>query len=166
MGQMNDLRCPKCGYRTHLRLGVGFLYPEVFAEAQEKGKRGDFGEDIKEFFEEYPNGVIDPVPVIMRCEKCGNYTSVDALTMYIPDETKVRKKKSRGAWSIAMSYYDADYVAPGEFKEYYKVYKKYPHTCKKCNGKLKSPSNFDMKKLECPRCKHKYLEEWMIAFWD
>lgn len=165
MGQMSDLRCPKCGYRVHLHIGVGFAYPEVYARAQKKGKRGDLGKVIKEFFEEYPSGVIDPVPVIMKCEKCGYYKSVEALNMYIPDETKSPKKESSGAWSIAMPYYDADYIAPGEFEKYYKLYKKYPHKCKQCKGNLKV-AKANIEKLECPRCKHKFLEEEIRAFWD
>ncbi|WP_318606988.1 hypothetical protein [Mitsuokella jalaludinii] len=64
MGTGYMLHCPQCNYQTLFFLGIGFAYPLVYAETQEKENRGELGEDIKEFFSEHPDGVIDPVPAI------------------------------------------------------------------------------------------------------
>ena len=59
MGVLYGLHCRKCGYKTRISLGVGFAYPAVYCETQEKGKRGDFGKDVKQFFIDHPDGVCD-----------------------------------------------------------------------------------------------------------
>lgn len=77
MGTGYMLHCPQCNYQTLFFLGIGFAYPLVYAETQEKGNRGELGEDIKEFFSEHPDGVIDPVPAIEK-------TKTNADTRKIP----------------------------------------------------------------------------------
>lgn len=79
MGTGYMLHCPQCNYQTLFFLGIGFAYPLVYAETQEKGNRGELGEDIKEFFSEHPDGVIDPVPAIFQCEKCNQYDTAPSL---------------------------------------------------------------------------------------
>ena len=48
MGTGYMLHCPQCNYQTLFFLVIGFAYPLVYAETQEKGNRGELGEDIKE----------------------------------------------------------------------------------------------------------------------
>ena len=106
MGTIYGLSCPKCNYISSFRLGVGFAYPHVYVEMRELGKRGELGDDIKEFFSLYPDGVIDPVPVIAQCDRCNCYATVPSLNMYIPDATNPPRKKATGSWSIATPCHD------------------------------------------------------------
>ena len=109
--------------------------------------------------------VIDPCTMIALCGECGEYYSVSALTMYVPDDTKEPKKKSGVRWSVAAPFYDTDYIAPYEFEGYYKLYKKFAHKCSHCNGKLKLFPEEEIKKLKCPRCEDNYLVAKEIILW-
>lgn len=167
MGTGYMLHCPQCNYQTLFFLGIGFAYPLVYAETQEKGNRGELGEDIKEFFSEHPDGVIDSVPAIFQCEKCNQYDTAPSLRMYIPDETKLPRKKIDGSWSIAMPFHGEDYVAPGGFEDNFIFYKEHMHSCKRCGGKMKFIANEnDIEKLKCPNCKDQFLDVEEYMNWD
>lgn len=167
MGKIYELCCPKCNYISSFRLGVGFAYPHMYVETQEAGKRGELGDDIKEFFSLYPDGVIDPVPVIAQCDRCNYYATVPSINMYIPDATNPPRKKTAGSWSIAMPCHEIDCVYPGEFKTHYKLYKGHRHICKKCGGKLNFIANEkDIERLKCPNCQDRFLVIESYANWD
>ncbi len=76
MGAVYKFRCPKCRYTVELKLGVGFAYPRVYAHTQAEGKRGNLGDDVKEFLIHHPDGVLNPELTIARCEKCGEYEAL------------------------------------------------------------------------------------------
>lgn len=167
MGTGYALHCPECNYWTSFLLGIGFAYPLVYAETQEKGKHGELGEDIKEFFAEHPDGVIDSVPAIFYCENCKRYNAAPSLKMYIPDETKLPRKKPDGAWSVAMPFHETDYVFPGGFEANFVFFKEHTHTCEICEGRMKFVANeVDIEKLRCPRCKDRFLIVEEYLNWD
>ena len=109
MGEVYKVHCPKCGYEISLDLGVGFGYPQVYAEMQEDGKQEKLGNDIKDFFAEHPDGVIDPVPMITQCEECGEYDTAPSLKMYVLHERKGSQRKSNAQWSVAVPFHDIVY---------------------------------------------------------
>lgn len=166
MGTEYKLHCSKCGYNMELSLGVGFMYPQFYVEMQEKGKLGELGKEIKEFFDEYPSGVIDPVSIILQCEKCGEYETAPSLNMYILDESKPPRRKNNIRWSVAMSADDVDYIPLGNFKANYKLRKEHQHRCKRCGGKMKVFLEDDLANLKCPRCKEQVLTPEILACWD
>ena len=166
MGEVYKVHCPKCGYETSLELGVGFGYPQVYAEMQEDGKQGKLGNDIKDFFAEHPDGVIDPVPMITQCEECSEYDTAPSLKMYVPHERKGSQRKSNAQWSVAVPFHEIDYVSPGEFENHYKLYMEHRHICKNCGGKLRLISEDNLGKLMCPHCKDRFLSVALEALWD
>ena len=119
----------------------------------EEVKTGKLGKEIKDFLLKYPNGAIDPKPRIFQCEKCGDYASLRTLAMYIPDGINTRQNEK--------------YVFPGEFNKYYKLYKEYRHTCKKCGGIMKLiRQNNAVEHLECPHCKGEILSISDVMSWS
>ena len=166
MGEVYKVHCPKCGYETSLDLGVGFDYPQFYAEMQEDGKCGKLGNDIKDFFAEYTDGVIDPVPMITQCDECGEYDTAPSLKMYVPDKSKEPRRKSNVRWSVVMPFHELDYVSPEEFEAHYKLYKEHQHICKKCGGKIRMISEDNIRKLKCPHCKDIFLSVDIEALWD
>lgn len=99
--------CQKCGYRNYLNHGYGFLYEETYSEAMKDGKEGKLGEEIKNFLLMNPEGILDVEFRIAQCQKCGEYASVKALDMYVPDKTVSKCIKNlyfRGRLDIIISY--------------------------------------------------------------
>ncbi len=165
MGAIYSLRCSTCGYSSSLMLGVGFMYPAVFADTQEAAKSGELGATLKRFFTEHPDGVVDPEYVPAQCEKCGEYVDVVSLDMYIPRKGK-QETKSMRRWSVAMPFENAEYVAPGEINERYDFFKEFPHRCGSCHGKVKILRDVNLEKLKCPHCADRFLELSETACWD
>lgn len=166
MGTQYRAHCPKCGYNTNITLGVGFAYPQVYADVQEKGRCGELGDDIRDFFAGHPDGVIDPEPVILQCEKCGEYDYGSSLRMYVPKNSKKLRNIVRGIWSTAMPFHNAEYIPPGEFENHYKLYKEHLHFCQKCGGNMKMLSEQHINKLKCPSCEDTFLTAEICALWD
>ena len=169
MGQGYNLHCRKCGYATTLTLGVGFAYNEIYAEAQEKGKRGDLGDEVRQFLEENSSGIIDFEPVALLCEKCGEYVAEPSFNMYIPDEAVKATEEPKSFWSYIFPFFkkkNNEYISPLDFKSRYKLYKEYPHICEKCGEKMKMFGENDIQKLKCPKCKEAVLESQIAYLWD
>ncbi len=162
MGTGYKLRCPSCGYAADIMLGVGFFYSMVYMETMESARSGKLGEDLKQFLVEHPNGVINPELRLVRCEKCGEYSSVPDLTMYLPRKD-ANPKRTKGRWSVAVPATGMKYVY--NFDEY-DVYKPFQHRCGKCQGKAVILHDPDVMKLECPHCKGRFLKIEEAAMWD
>ena len=144
MGMFYSVYCKKCGYRNYLNHGHGFLYGETYSKAMNDGKEGKLGEEIKNFLLMNPEGILDVEFRIAQCKKCGEYASVKALNMYVPDETTPKCNKK--------------IVFPDEIGYYYKLYKEFPHKCKKCNGIMKLVPKINDYNLKCPNCGDVILE--------
>ena len=143
MGQGFGVKCNKCGYGFDACLGIGMLFPVVYEENVKKMKSGELGSEAKEFFEKYPNGVINSEQVVAKCKDCGNYDVVDDLTMYMPKEG-VNVPDEVG------------YIFEEDIKDSYVKYMDYPHKCSKCGGSSKVYKSFEKKaskgELKCPKC--------------
>lgn len=119
MGAGGTYRCNKCGYEFSPLIGMGLLYPTVCEENMKKVKKGKFGERLKKFMEEHPEGKIDFKYVAVQCEDCGYYDCVMDLGMYLPNENK---KTSPGLWNLQNC----------------KKVEDYNHSCEDCGGKMKT----------------------------
>ena len=162
MGVILDYHCETCLYGFGAYMGIGMGYPLMYAEAVEDGKAGKLGKVMKDFFEKYPNGAINPKYVLAQCEDCGNHVCVNDYTMYIskPDHVAAENK---GRWSVELPFEDIDYVS--DF-ENYNVYKKYPHKCKKCGGNMRILTWKEIESgLYCPHC-HLKLKGGEVGMWD
>ena len=163
MGQGYEFKC-KCGYSFNPFLGVGFLFPKVYQKRKDSAQKGEYGRELKEFFSEHPEGAIDAAMVVVKCQKCGDYSCVPNLSMYLP---KTKEKRQKGRWSVAMPFEGDDYVAPWELSESYTLFAKYQHTCKSCGGDMDIVPEDDLEKngIVCPRCGKSVSSEETIM-WD
>lgn len=71
MGTFHQFYCSKCGYQLNFCLGYGGFssyknYNEIFSSA----KNGKFGEEIRKFLQENPDGKIDNSKILIYCQKC------------------------------------------------------------------------------------------------
>lgn len=179
MGMCYELECEKCGYRFYASFGVGFMYPQVYQETKTAALNGELGEEIQKFLQENPDGAVNASRIFGKCTKCGNLETVPDLTMYLPNEKNPAPKKNpQERWSVAMPFYNADYVAPFDLQYHYKVFAKYQHKCKRCGGDLETFNedvfkvsetngklNLDSPKLKCPNC-HAALNLIDLLRWD
>jgi predicted Zn-ribbon and HTH transcriptional regulator len=82
--------------------------------------------------------------------------------VYVP-KTPGTQKKNKGRWSVAVPAEDVEYVS--SFEDY-KEFMKYPHTCKKCGGRMQILSSKEVDEgLICPVCKRK-MDIDDIIMWD
>lgn len=136
MGSGGEYKCRKCGFEFASLYGIGFCFFTSHIETIEKGKNGELGDELKEFFEKHEDGTIDSAYTVLCCEKCGNLENGKDLTMYI---------------------------VQGNDKKEQVEYAKYPHKCKKCGGRMRIVGADEQ--LICPKCKIP-LERLWDRYWD
>lgn len=155
MGKILYLKCNKDEiHQQSFFVGIGMMFPEVYADIIKKIKKGKYGKEIKKFLEENPQGAINCESEIAYCPECGNLKEVVNLSMYIQKNNNEKTDKS--------------YVMSWELKEKYKKVKEYKHICSKCSsemkiikvkedkyGILKEDKNGNLIKnmeIKCPKC--------------
>ena len=156
MGTQYRVHCPQCGYGATLALGVGFVFPEDFAEMQEKGRNGKFGDEVRDFFAEHPKGVMDSELVIGKCDKCGEYYSVPLIQMYIPKLSGKSREMFCAVRSV-MPFRKENITSSSELGSNYRLYKTHLPLCEKCGGDMKVFREKDIGKLSCPHCGKQFL---------
>ena len=152
MGKVYSLHCKKCNFKFEFNFGIGMLYPVIYEKTIISAKNGELGENIKQFFIENPDGVIDISKVLARCTQCGQYELVQDLSLYLSKDIKEK------------------YPIFGRLKDNYKLFSKYQHYCKICNGEMKIFKEEDLKKHNkndfiCPICNNKMIIK-NCGFWD
>lgn len=179
MGISYVKRCKKCKRKIYCSSGTGWVSGELLVDTIKQAKEGRKGKVLYEFFREHGNGIIDVEQVSFLCEDCGEISKGYDWTMYIPDKNASDgtdydplKDPKYFQESYLEDYDGSRYMEYGCFdysrfmedvKKSYRVYSKYPHTCKKCKGKKKI---VDIEsKMYCPECKVK-LDDISSVFWD
>ncbi len=148
MGKGYTWKCPQCEYSFSNCEGIGFLFPVVYEETIEKAKERKLGKTLKKFFEEHEDGTIDAERVTLCCDKCGNFSGAQDLTMYIPKYPVVKRRNYLMKWEIDYSY---------------EKYADFPHKCGKCRGKMHVVKQDE--DLICPEC-GATLEKIAALLWD
>ena len=97
MGTMYMLTCEKCGYEIEGNIGVGFSFPRVYKETMKAARAGVLGKNIKEFLEEYPDGVLNTENTFLQCVDCGSLIIWLNLSMYTRVSDASEKEHAR--WS-------------------------------------------------------------------
>ena len=177
MGSGFTLKCRKCGYEVSGNLGVGFLFPKVHLETMEAARAGEYGETIRQFLEDHPDGVLNTENVFLQCTGCGELAFGQDLSMYV--RNKDVKRKEHGRWSVAIPFEGSDYVSPMELdRENTYEFVAWGNVCAKCGKPMKpiSEDNLLCKKnsygeigeqtvLDCPKCREPlFIAERLM--WD
>lgn len=154
--------CRKCKYEVIHFMGHGAFFENEYEETLEDARKGVLGPELKKFLEEYPNGAIDVEGSIGRCMNCGEYQTVQNLSMYLPPEGV---DPNEDLYSERMLIPDlSKEVQPhlpcfdrDELQRNFRFHANYPHKCKKCGGDLMLLD--DSTVLVCPKCRIKMSKE-------
>ena len=153
MGMGYSIICsnPECGYSESVCSGHGFLFPAVYNETVQKAKDGLISEAHAQFFREHPDGAVNAEEKIYECRKCAHLFSEPSLDMYIPkkDETGAPLE---GKQKAIVSFEGEDCVTAGKLSRYYRLFRKYPHFCPNCGGKVKIRRKIEQVAEKCPVC--------------
>lgn len=166
MGSQYRVHCQQCGYDATLTLGVGFVYPEDFAKMQEKGRSGEFGDEIREFFSEHPKGVMDSEFVIAKCDRCNEYYSAPLTKMYIPKKRGKLQEIMCAIKSVVMPFRKAHITSALELGSNYRLHKTHLPPCKKCGEGMEMFPEKNVGQLQCPHCGNRFLAPEISALWD
>lgn len=177
MGTGYTLRCKKCAYKISANLGVGFFFPKVYQQTMEAAREGKFGETIRQFLQNHPDGALNIESVFLQCPECGSLKNGPDLSMYVRNQEIPRRENGR--WSVAAPFEDADYVSPMELEQE-NTYVLYApgHICKKCGKPLKSITENELVKrdagevqergrtvISCPKCGNSlWIDD--VIMWD
>lgn len=135
------IRCRKCGYEFTAFLGIGMLFPVVYEETVSKIRKGKYGKEYKQFFEEHPNAAVNCENEAAVCTGCGRFECVKNLSLYLP---KDENKKTGQGYKMACDL-EEDYVKCME----------YEHKCSVCRSPMKFIDLLEEMrngKVSCPEC--------------
>ncbi len=178
MGRGYELRCKKCGYDITAYLGVGFLFPDVYRKTMKAARVGKYGETIKQFLADHPDGTLNTELVLLQCSGCGHLKCGPDLSMYIRNPEVPREE--HGFWCVAAPFDGADYVSPMELKEK-NAYTFYAggNVCEKCGQPIKSFTADDLDDMRwgnhdvndpsgiaCPECGEPLCFDGRVIMWD
>lgn len=150
MGIGYSLVCPKCGYSRNLFAGCGMMYNEVLREKTEEAKQGKHGHQLKELFEQYPNGCIDAMNNIYYCPDCHAVECESSLDFYKP---KVDDR-------------DAEDDLFGPDMDEFELVEAHEHNCPKCGKPMKEVMRLTQNEpVNCPECGG-LLESGHMLMWD
>lgn len=150
-------------------VGVGFLFPKLYADIMDGIRKGKFGKTTQRFLEEHPDGAIDCERTVCICKNCGTLKQAVNLDMYIPKPGYEQPKHD--IWSGAFPFEGASYVDKSDLKEEYELYQHYPHRCPKCRKTMRTLCaneflwKIENKELKCPIC-GSTLELQSVMMWD
>lgn len=150
MGNGFSLCCNNCGKKMEVYLSVGMGFPRAYMQNIKMIKDGEFGPEGVDFFKKHPDGAITCERQLDRCTKCGQYQNVYSLDLCVPKDGFAQNEKHDAAWSTAMPFNEASYVAPYSIRQNYTIVDTIKQYCPDCNGLLERVT--DMHNLPCPDC--------------
>ena len=154
MGRGFSLHCTRCGFQETAYLGVGFAYPEVYEQTKRAAQKGKFGKRLRKTLAEHPDAAIDPSYVLTCCPNCKKLGSGSDLSVYLPKPDYDPTQKERIPWSMAMPFYEADYVSPSDMQEHYSLFQRFNHRCTNCGQTMEliAEEAVQTSKILCPEC--------------
>ena len=150
MGDGRDYKCSKCGKEYHTFWGIGYLYPVVKHDEEQKIKKGKYGQEWKELFQSNELIKVDVENHVYLCGKCGYWTVEPGLSLYVPkdgDETITDQKEDEadeGSWGN-------DRSAPFDLEGYH-LLKERVHKCTNCRETMHVATKEEIPHLRCPEC--------------
>ena len=133
-------------------------YEAAFNGVVDDVQNGKYGEEWKRELEKSPNLAVSISDEIYVCPGCGYFTTDLNLSLYKPKKrlfSTAPATHKRYGFTLELD------SAPG-----YRLYRKYPHPCIKCNKQMEARNpQKDKTKPACPQCgqRGKFREG---DFWD
>ena len=151
MGQGYVVKCRNCDYEECVRLGVGMMYPQEYADLVKGIKAGEYGDELREYFINNPGAVVDAQLELYYCPVCHNFEFEYNLSLY---RHKQNKELVNGYW---IREYDNN--------EDYVFVRAYKHICSKCGNQMHKIKKSEFDNLVCPKCGQP-LEVTSQIMWD
>lgn len=160
MGKIVVFSCRSCGYNAQMSLGVGKFcdISRLFKGIVDKAKNGEYGEEWRREIKRDPTLVVNVSDELYICPTCGAFTTGLNLALYKPVE------KIHFAAFRHLKRYGTDLTL--EQNPNFSLYKKYPHTCEKCDCDM-IVYHWREEKIRptCPYCSEKG-EFCIDTLWD
>lgn len=169
MGEILGLSCPSCRFQGSVWVGIGFIGFIEYCENTVNDKYKKKEKTIKAFLDDYPDGMISIDGTIALCPSCGDFRGVKEMGMYIPTDKKILCNETG---QLIYDGVDKDYRWFYDNPNYHKLYKRYPHKCKKCGGIMKALMQSELYEITeideicCPVCGHHGLKVQNAGCWD
>ena len=147
MGETIVFSCRNCGYDKRMCMGVGMNcdIPKLFNGIVDTVRKGTYGKEWQRELKRDPTLVVNVSDEIYICPTCGSFSTGLNLALYKPVE------KIRFAAFRHLKRYGTDCTL--ETNSNFRLYKKYPHICKKCDCDMTIFEWRDEKiRPTCPNC--------------
>ena len=151
MGTVRTVTCTKCGFTGTYFLGCGMMFPQVYQEAVGKIRRGEYGQQLRSFFEKYPGAVVNAVTELYQCGGCGHLQEDYNLSLYVH---KNGQPPENGYWMRSTDY-----------DEQYSYIRSYVHKCPECGQRMHKITE-EMGPIRCPECGEMLEGDPCLALWD
>ncbi len=155
MGVIYEFKCSRCGYELEAWLGSGMLSGTITNANKHKYSKGKFGEDIRAFFDEHPDGILSSGgSYVFKCVECGELSCATEYAIFLPKDDKTLPPAPPHTIFLFPQ-------CPN-----HRPYKNFVRHYEKCGGKL-APVHDEWSEtpLECPRC-HGTLWKEFAGVWD
>ncbi len=169
MGAVLMLSCPSCWFQARVFVGTGSMSGLEYFKNTVNDKYKKKIRTIKAFLDDYPDGIITIDETIAVCQSCGTFRNVKEMGMYIPTDKKMLCNEYGHPIFDGL---DKDYRLFCRKTNYHKLYKRYPHKCKKCGGIMKALMQSELNEITeideicCPFCGHHGLKVQDIGSFD
>ena len=151
MGIGRTMKCSKCGYHKTFYLGSGMGFPQEYKKVVMKIRKGTYGKELQNFFENYPGAVVNAETELYQCPGC-NYLQADHnLSLYVH---KQGQPPENGYW---IKYLD--------FNQEYSYVRSYAHKCPKCRQRMRHITD-STSPVPCPECGELLEEDLGMMRWD
>ncbi len=141
MGVKRLFFCKNCYFRYGEKVGCNIPYNMAVQRSLRMAKNGELGQEVQDFINDCPDGVIDCLMAGYYCPACGRLKSMLNNNMYLP------KKDENG---VPIGPGNDKIRTPWELRRYYYMIRKYEHLCDVCGHQMRKlgPRTIPT----CPRC--------------
>lgn len=152
MGKGFTYTCKKCYHKYSVMLGIGMMFPTVYAEETQKISDGMYGDEWRDLYNKIPYAAIDASKTLYICDNCKRWEEGTDITLYQP-------KDPDADWGIV------PYVMKMDLEKDYRVLKRYYHHCNICKKRMHKATSEELMDLYCPKCGEKNLAQDLLM-WD
>lgn len=97
MGQGYEVKCPVCGHKVELILGIGFTDPLIAIQERENILAGEYGPKAQTALETHPEALVKVEMAPYQCGVCGKVESRIRITVKPPIGVPIPQRCDCGA---------------------------------------------------------------------
>lgn len=150
MGHGYSFICKKCRHRYDVHLGIGMMFPRVYASCISDIKSGEYGEEWKSLLLNQENIAVDASKYLYVCKSCGHWKVSYSLSLCVPKEPDKILGERYGDKTRELRR--VSYVSPLDLEMNYSHLKSYFHKCDKCGKRMHKADADKISSLPCPKC--------------